>query len=107
MGKPAEGQAKRRGNSTPADLAAEIVRRAGGRAVVHLSEPPTPIERLQLLAARLEGKPVAIMPRPFKSLEEWDQYAAKVLGGISGQRNGPTGPTRGVPSGKAGGGLAP
>ena len=55
----------------PHDLAAEIVRRAGGGVVVRLSEPPTPLERLQLMAARLLGKPIAIMPHPCKTTDEW------------------------------------
>jgi hypothetical protein len=57
------------------DLAAEIVRRAGGEDnlgyVVHLSHPPTNRERLLLAAHRLTGKPLAIMPNPCGSVEEW------------------------------------
>jgi hypothetical protein len=76
MGKPAKVQAKRRGDFTPADLAAEIVRRAGGRAVVHLREPPTPIERLQMLAARPLRRPIAILPHPCKTTDQWmERYA--------------------------------
>jgi hypothetical protein len=59
------------------DIATEVVRRAtaaqgqdGGYAV-RLSNPPTPQERLQLLAARLQGTPIAIMPHPCKSTDEW------------------------------------
>jgi hypothetical protein len=89
---------KRSRHSTPADLAAEIVRRAGGQTVVHLSEPPTPLERLQLLAARLQGTPIAIMPQPCKTLEEWDRrYARAARGEVDGQQNGPVGPKRGLP----------
>lgn len=56
------------------DLAAEIVRRAGGMDlgyVVHLSDPPTNRERLLLAAHRLNGKPFAIVPRLSSSVEEW------------------------------------
>jgi hypothetical protein len=59
------------------DLAAEIIRRAaaaqgqGPTYVVRLTAPPTWPERLQLMAARLQGTPVAIMPRPCKTVDEW------------------------------------
>jgi hypothetical protein len=56
------------------DLAAEIIRRAGGADlgyVVHLSDPPTVQERLILAAFRLAGQPLAIMPAPCASVEEW------------------------------------
>jgi hypothetical protein len=57
------------------DIAAEIIRRAGGEAnlgyVAHLSEPPTIQERLILAAFRLAEQPFAIMPRPCSSVEEW------------------------------------
>ncbi len=56
------------------DLAAEIVRRAGGvylGYVVHLSDPPTNRERLLLAAHRLTGKPFAVMPSPCGSAQEW------------------------------------
>jgi hypothetical protein len=90
---------KRSRDYTPVDLAAEIVRRAAGRYVVHLSEPPTAVERLQLMAARLQGTPFAIMPQPCKSLEEWDRcYARAARGEVDVQQNGPMGPKRGVPS---------
>ena len=63
---------------TPHDIAAEIVRRVtaanaetGGGYVVRLSDPPTPTERLQLLAARLERRPIVIMPHKCKTVEEW------------------------------------
>jgi hypothetical protein len=99
VGKPADIQAKRRRASSPADIAAEIMRRAGGRYVVHLSEPPTPLERLQLMAARLQGTPIAIMPHPCKTLEEWDRrYARAARGDVDDQQNGPMGPKGGVPS---------
>jgi hypothetical protein len=57
------------------DIAAEIIRRAGGDAnlgyVVHLSDPPTVQERLVWAAFRLAGQPCAIMPKPCSSVEEW------------------------------------
>jgi hypothetical protein len=57
------------------DIAAEIMRRAGGDAnlgyVAHLSEPPTVQQRLILAAFRLAGQPCAIMPKPCSSVEEW------------------------------------
>jgi hypothetical protein len=72
---------RRRLNSLSAhDLAEEIVRRASkvdeaGASilpyVIHLSDPPTAQERLQLAAVRLLGKPVAIMPTPCATVEEW------------------------------------
>jgi hypothetical protein len=60
----------------PRDLAAEIVRRAPSGAVVRLSEPPTPLERLQLIAAQLHGTPFVIMPHPCKTAEEWEEQCA-------------------------------
>jgi hypothetical protein len=66
-------------------LAEEILRRAGkvdetgARVlpyVIHLSDPPTPGERLQLAAVRLLGKPVAIMPTPCATVEEWLERCA-------------------------------
>ena len=61
------------------DIAAEIVRRAGlltgdaeaGARIIALSDPPTPLERLQLLAASLQGVPVAVMRRHCMTVEEW------------------------------------
>ena len=58
------------------DLAAEIIRRANdGRSVpphvVRLSDPPTVTERLQLMAARLERRPIVVMPHKCNSVEEW------------------------------------
>jgi hypothetical protein len=50
------------------DLAAEIIRRAtaaqrdDGGNVVRLINPPTAQERLQLVAAHLQKRPIAIMP---------------------------------------------
>jgi hypothetical protein len=67
---------KRPGKSDARDLAAEIVRRcaaAGGSAsyVVRLSDPPTANERLQLAAARILRRPIAIMPAKCLSIGEW------------------------------------
>lgn len=60
------------------DIAAEIIRRVGeanaatgGGYVVRLSNPPTAQERLQLLAASLEGRKVAIMPHKCETTTEW------------------------------------
>ena len=63
---------------SPRDIAEEIVRRVasanaetGGGYVVRVSDPPTPKERLQLLAARLQRRPIAIMPHNCKTMSEW------------------------------------
>jgi hypothetical protein len=68
----------RKRRPTAHDVAAEIIRRVtaanaqtGGGYVIRLSDPPTPGERLQLLAARLERRPIAIMPHKGKTVEEW------------------------------------
>jgi hypothetical protein len=58
------------------DIAAEIVRRATGpngskSYVARLSDPPTPAERLQLIAAHLEQRPIVILPHRCSSVEEW------------------------------------
>jgi len=58
------------------ELAAEIIRRGNGAAgggsyVVRLSEPPTSIEQLQLMAARLERRPIVIMPHKCATVDEW------------------------------------
>jgi hypothetical protein len=60
------------------DVAAEIIRRVteanaaiGGGYVVRLSDPPTPQERLQLLAAHLQRRPIVIMPHKCTTMEEW------------------------------------
>ena len=67
----------------PHDIAAEIIRRVtatstqtGGGYVVRLSKPPTPTERLQLIAARLERRPIVIMPHKCATFDQWlEQYA--------------------------------
>ena len=61
---------------TPREIAAEIIRRAAGpdgskSYVIRLSDPPTPGERLQLIAARLERRPIVILPHKCKTMEEW------------------------------------
>ena len=43
----------------------------GGGYVVRLSKPPTARERMQLLAAHLERRPIVIMPHKCKTMEEW------------------------------------
>jgi hypothetical protein len=58
------------------DIAAEVVRRTTGpdgikAYVVRLSEPPTVGERLQLIAARLERRPIVVMPHKRASTDEW------------------------------------
>jgi hypothetical protein len=57
------------------DLAEEIVRRTFGDNpapyVVCVSEPPSEQERLQLVACRLVGQPVAIMPAKCETVKEW------------------------------------
>jgi hypothetical protein len=69
----------------PHDVAAEIIRRAGGNAnlgyVVHLSDPPTVQERLIFAASRLAGQPFAILPKPCASVEEWlNRYGTRPAG---------------------------
>ena len=61
---------------SPRDIAAEIIRRTAGpdgskSYVVRLSDPPTVSEQLQLMAARLERRPIVIMPHKCKTLDEW------------------------------------
>ena len=67
------------------DLAAEIIRRVrAGTAnsgalpyVVHLNEPPTAKERLQLVACPLMQQPIAIVPGKCLTIEEWVEKYAK------------------------------
>lgn len=66
----------RRSRPSAGDLAEEIVRRAlEGRAelpyVVHLRDPPTAKQQLLLAACRLMRQPIAIMPVPCATLDEW------------------------------------
>jgi hypothetical protein len=64
------------------DVAAEIIRRVragsansdspGGLPyVVHISDPPTTEERLQLAACRLLRQPIVLVPGKCLSIEEW------------------------------------
>ena len=64
------------------DVAAEIIRRvragtassdnpSGLPYVVHLSDPPTAEERLQLAACRLLRQPIVIVPGKCLTIEEW------------------------------------
>jgi len=68
----------RRPRPTAHDVAAEIIHRATaangkptGGYVIRLSNSPTRGERLQLLAPRLERRPIVIMPHKCASVEEW------------------------------------
>jgi hypothetical protein len=72
-----------RRNIDAREVAAEVVRRAmadaacGNGYVVRLNDPPTPHERLQLLAARLEARPIAVLPHVCRSIDEWaERYAS-------------------------------
>jgi len=65
------------------DIAAEIVRRAcllnGNDAevesrIIPVGDPPTPHERLQALAAGLQGIPVGFMRRDCMTIEEWIEH---------------------------------
>ena len=50
---------------------------SGGGYVVRLSDEPTPGERLQLIAAHLERRPIVIMPHKCASGGEWlEQYGS-------------------------------
>jgi len=42
-----------------------------GPYVLRLSNPPATHERLQLMAARLQRSPIAIMPPRCKTVDEW------------------------------------
>jgi hypothetical protein len=62
---------------TPVEIAAEIVRRAntvqaGCALCIRLSDPPTPQERLELVAAALQGIPVLIADDECLTAEEWE-----------------------------------
>jgi hypothetical protein len=66
------------------DIAAEIVRRVTaanprGGYVVRLSDPSKPSERLELMAAHLERRPIVIMPHKCATVEEWlERYAKRI-----------------------------
>jgi hypothetical protein len=61
------------------DIAAEIIRRAADTGedgcmtayVLRIARPPTFQERLQLIAARLQRRPIVIMPHKCATIEEW------------------------------------
>ena len=61
------------------DIAAEIIRRAAGNGdggcmtayVLRLARPPTFQERLQLMAARLQRRPIVIMAHKCATTDEW------------------------------------
>jgi hypothetical protein len=60
------------------DIAAEIIRRAAGddekgmtAYVLRLARPPTFQERLQVMAARLQRRPIVIMPHKSATMDEW------------------------------------
>jgi hypothetical protein len=56
----------------PGDVAAEIVRRAlPDQRVILLSDPPTAEERLQILAASLQGIPIIVADRYEMTMDEW------------------------------------
>jgi hypothetical protein len=76
----------------PRDIALELARRAarsqaphtaaaeGDQAypyVIRVSDPVTRVEQLQLRMVRVLGRPIAIMPHPCESAEEWTQRYAK------------------------------
>jgi hypothetical protein len=60
------------------DIAAEIIRRAAGNDdssrtayVRRLAHPPTFQERLQVMAARLQRRPIVIMAHKCATMDEW------------------------------------
>lgn len=68
------------GRANAQDIAAEIIRRAAGNDdtrmtayVLRLARPPTFQERLQLMAARLQRRPVVIMPHKCATMDEWQE----------------------------------
>jgi hypothetical protein len=68
------------GRANAQDIAAEIIRRAAGHDdngmtayVLRLARPPTFQERLQLMAARLQRRPVVIMAHKCATMDEWLQ----------------------------------
>jgi hypothetical protein len=66
------------GRMNAQDIAAEIIRRAAGNGdnsmtayVLRLARPPTFQERLQLMAARLQRRPIVIMAHKCATMDEW------------------------------------
>lgn len=68
--------ARRVANAQRAGQSAQIDPRGG--YVVRVSNPTTPLERLQLVAARLQGTPVVVMPHKCDSIAEWTARYASV-----------------------------
>ena len=73
----------------PRDVALELARRVGnvnppgdcGRIyVVRISNPVTPVERLQLAAARLQRSPLAIMPHGCETADAWMERYGRMKG---------------------------
>jgi hypothetical protein len=65
--------------ATAQDIATEIIRRAaatgGKRHIIRLSAPPAGQEILLLWAARLERRPIMVMPHKCATMAEWlDRY---------------------------------
>jgi hypothetical protein len=57
-------------------LVDEIVRRAGDGNVIHVDDPPTVSQKLQLAACRILARPIAIVPSKCATVEEWlERYA--------------------------------
>ena len=46
-----------------------------------MSDPPNPGERLQLIAAHLERRPIVILPHKCASVEEWIARYGKAKAG--------------------------
>jgi len=68
------------------ELAAEIIRRASSpdgvkRYAVRVSDPPTSSERLQLIAARLEARPIVILPHKCATVDNWIEQYGSMNGG--------------------------
>jgi len=66
----------RRRKPNASDLAAEILRRCeqvgvSTRYVVSISDPITASERLQLTAARIQRRAIAIVPAKCNNVAEW------------------------------------
>ena len=78
----------RRSRAKPSlrELAEEIIRRASAEQgenycpyVVRLSDPPTTTEQLQLVACKLLGRQVAIMPMKSLTVDEWIQHYGSLM----------------------------
>lgn len=66
------------------EVVSEIVRRAGDCSyVIHMDDPPTATQKLQLAACRLLRRPVAIMPARCLSTDEWVERYAPITGDVS------------------------